>query len=52
MITTMMKDLEDPSNDDQGVRTLKRSALASMKRRLGHIEELEIYSVSSLLHPK
>ena len=48
----MMKDLEDPSNEDQGVRTLKRSELASMKRRLGHTEDLEIYSVSLLLHPK
>ena len=46
-----MQDLAAARDDDQGVKTLKKNLLASMKRRMS-FEKNEVYSVATLLHPK
>ena len=46
-----MLDLAAARDDDQGVKTLKKDLLASMKRRMS-FEKKELYAVSALVHPK
>jgi hypothetical protein len=46
-----MQDLAAAGNDDQGVKTLKKDLLASMKKRMS-FEKTELYSVATVLHPK
>ena len=46
-----MQYLAAARNDDQGVKTLKKDLLASMKRRMS-FEKNELSAVASLVHPK
>jgi hypothetical protein len=52
IINTIVLSLSTDTGDDHGVKGLKKELLAGMVKRLGHLEELEIYSVATLLHPR
>jgi hypothetical protein len=49
--TTIIQDLSAAHEEDQGVKTLKKSLLASMTRRC-NFEGQEMYAVATLLHPR
>ena len=52
IITQLKEDLSSISEEDVGVKTLKRKLLASVEQRLGDLETQEMYSVSCCVDPR
>ena len=52
IINTIVLSLSTNTGDDHGVKGLKKELLAGMVKRLGNLEDKDIYSVATLLHPR
>ena len=52
IVNTTLLSLSTSQGNDHGVKGLKKELLAGMKKRLGHFEDKEIFSVATLLHPR
>ena len=50
--TQLKEELGNISEEDQGVKTLKRKLDAGLTQRLGHVEEEEWESLSASLDPR
>ena len=49
---TIVVSLSTSQGDEHGVKGLKKELLAGMVKRLGDLEDKDIYSVATLLHPR
>ena len=49
---TIVVSLSTSQVDEHGVKGLKKELLAGMVKRLGNLEDKDIYSVATLLHPR
>ena len=52
IVTSLIVTLSSADRDDLGVRDFKRKLKSSLEERLGAKEELERYSVATLLDPR
>lgn len=52
MVTQLKEDLGQITEEDQGVKTLKRKLLASVETRMGHFEQEEYHALSCMVDPR
>ena len=52
IITQLKEEMSQISEEDHGVKGLKKKLLAGIDERMGHFEEEEQYAVASSLDPR